>query len=130
MCRERIFGYRELSIDYLVSCASLRTFIGMKSAGEIGSKGPEGIKADPVIEPLTKLLAPKQLVNSLDEFKERGWNDALFKTMIRDNTDVSGSQFKKKTIFEYNRRSHAANDYAKLGHEVLNKIKKLEKQTV
>ncbi|MEL6303159.1 MAG: ParA family protein [Bacteroidota bacterium] len=66
----------------------------------------------------------------MDEFKERGWDDALFKTMIRDNTDVSGSQFKKKTIFEYNRRSHAANDYAKLGQEVLNKIKKLEKQTV
>ena len=66
----------------------------------------------------------------MDEFKERGWDDALFKTMIRDNTDVSGSQFKKKTIFEYNRRSHAANDYAKLGQEVLSKIKKLEKQTV
>lgn len=64
------------------------------------------------------------------EFEKNGWSDALFKTMIRTNTDIKGAQFEKKTIFEFNRKSHGANDYAKLGQEVLKKIKKMKLNTV
>lgn len=66
----------------------------------------------------------------LEEFKKREWDSALFKTMIHDNTDIEAAQFMKQTIFEYNRKSKGAQDYASLGQEVLKKIKNIEKQTV
>ncbi|MEM7487329.1 MAG: ParA family protein, partial [Bacteroidota bacterium] len=68
--------------------------------------------------------------NIMAEFDRNGWSDALFKTMIRTNTDIKGAQFEKKTIFEFNRKSHGANDYAKLGQEVLKKIKNLQLKAV
>ncbi|MDC6367230.1 MULTISPECIES: ParA family protein [Flavobacteriaceae] len=58
--------------------------------------------------------------------KENDWESALFKTKIRRNTAIEKSQLKhnRKTIFEYDQKSHGAIDYTKFGKEVLQKIKK------
>lgn len=61
-----------------------------------------------------------------EDFKDNQWEDALFKTRIRRNTAIENSQHKdnRMTIFEYDKKSPGAVDYAKLGREVANKIKK------
>ena len=62
------------------------------------------------------------------DIEEKGWGVALFDTMIRDNTAVPNSQHKtqRKTIFEFDRKSHAAQDYVSLGNEIVKKIKELK----
>lgn len=64
---------------------------------------------------------------TLKDIKENGWDVAMFQTVIRHNTAIPNSQHKsqQKTIFEYDRKSNAAQDYAKLGFEVMKKIKNL-----
>lgn len=56
---------------------------------------------------------------------DNGWENALFDTCIRVNTEIGNSQHKdnRMTIFEYNRKSKGAMDYMKLGSEILSKIK-------
>ncbi|WP_421805742.1 ParA family protein [Flagellimonas sp.] len=60
------------------------------------------------------------------DFKDNEWEDALFKTRIRRNTAIENSQHKdnRMTIFEYQKNSPGAVDYAKLGNEIARKIKK------
>ena len=64
----------------------------------------------------------------LDDIKKNKWGVPAFNTVIRRNTDIPNSQYKanRKTIFEYKKASGASQDYAKLGNEVLRKIKKLK----
>ena len=64
----------------------------------------------------------------LDDIKKNKWGVPAFNTVIRRNTDIPNSQYKanRKTIFEYKKASEASQDYAKLGNEVLRKIKKLK----
>lgn len=61
------------------------------------------------------------------EIKEKGWDVALFKTRIRSNTAIENSQFEKKTIFEFDKKSFGTMDYMNLGKEVQRKIKKDQK---
>ena len=60
------------------------------------------------------------------DFKKNQWEGALFNTRIRRNTAIENSQHKdnRMTIFEYDKKSPGAIDYAKLGKEVSTKIKK------
>lgn len=60
----------------------------------------------------------------LDEIKENGWEKALFNTRIRQNTSIGVSQAEALTIFEYDRKSNGALDYANVGIEIMNRIKK------
>lgn len=62
----------------------------------------------------------------MEDVKERGWDVAFFDTVIRSNTALGNSQYEKKTIFEYDKKSAGALDYAKLCKEVFSKIKKIE----
>lgn len=59
----------------------------------------------------------------LKEIEKRGWTDILFDTKIRINTSLKSAQFNQKTIFEFDRKSRAAEDYAKLGNEIMGIIK-------
>lgn len=68
--------------------------------------------------------------NIMKEVKDNGWDGDVFDTMIRDNTAIENSQFYFQDIFQYDRRSNGANDYAKLGQEVQKRIKKHQKQLV
>lgn len=63
----------------------------------------------------------------IEKIEDNNWGAALFNTKIRKNTAIENSQYKKQTIFEYDRKSNAAMDYMLLGEEVLSKIKKLNK---
>ncbi|MEM1001251.1 MAG: AAA family ATPase [Bacteroidota bacterium] len=60
------------------------------------------------------------------DFIENDWEEALFKTRIRRNTAIENSQHKdnRMTIFEYDINCSGAKDYAKLGKEVIKRIKK------
>lgn len=60
------------------------------------------------------------------DFKDNGWENALFETRIRRNTAIENSQHKdhRMTIFEYDKKCPGAKDYTALGKEVLKKIKK------
>lgn len=59
-----------------------------------------------------------------NDIKEKGWDTALFNTVIRSNTAIPNSQYKtvRQTIFEYDAQSNAALDYASLAAEVISKI--------
>lgn len=61
------------------------------------------------------------------DFKDNNWEQALFNTRIRRNTAIENSQHKdnRMTIFEYDKKSRGAVDYANLSKEILNKIKNL-----
>ena len=64
----------------------------------------------------------------IEELKTRGWDEDVFETIIRFNTTIAKGQFHRKTVFDFDRRSNGANDYAKLGQEVQRKIKDHQKQ--
>lgn len=48
--------------------------------------------------------------------------DKAFKTIIRDNTDLSKAALKRKTIFEYKPECNGARDYKDLCEEVLERL--------
>lgn len=64
--------------------------------------------------------------NIMETLRKKGWENDVFKTFIRSNTAVENSQFYRKTIFDYDKKSHAAKDYAKLSQEVQKRIKQYE----
>ncbi len=67
-------------------------------------------------------------VVTLEDIKNNGWGVALFNTIIRISTAIENSvhRLHQKTIFEYDRKSRGAQDYAKLGAEVQRKVNKLK----
>ena len=67
-----------------------------------------------------RLKISRNIVNTMEE---NGWGEDVFKTMIRKNTAIENSQDARMNIFDYDRKSHAAQDYAKLGGEVMKRIK-------
>jgi len=73
----------------------------------------------------SRLIISKMII---EDIKTNGWDVAMLNTIIRENTAIPNSQHKsqRKTIFEYDRKSHAAQDYAMLGAEIQKKIKKLK----
>lgn len=58
----------------------------------------------------------------LEEFKETGDEDVLFKTKIRKNTSIALSQSAKKTIFDFDAASNGAIDYTKFTEELIDKL--------
>jgi len=57
----------------------------------------------------------------LDKLREK-YEDKVFNTVIRINTQIKESQMSKKTIFEFSPYSHGAYDYYCLGKEALNRL--------
>jgi len=58
---------------------------------------------------------------ALDELKEH-MSEQLLNTVIRQNTSLAEAPAYKKNIFSYNPRSYGAEDYEKLGKEILRRI--------
>lgn len=59
----------------------------------------------------------------LEEFKQTGDEEVLFKTKIRKNTAIALSQSAKKTIFDFDQNSNGAIDYAQFTEELIEKLK-------
>lgn len=66
--KEHIFGYRGLKIDLWMSAATLKAFVRMGADETISLVQSEGVKPDPVLPPLIKILDEGQVTESLDEF--------------------------------------------------------------
>lgn len=66
---ESIFGYRNLRIDLMMSCGALKAFLDVKYDSKIRPEENDGVGPDPVLPPITKLLAPEQLASNLEDFK-------------------------------------------------------------
>ena len=66
--REHIFGYRGLKIDLWMSAATLKAFVRTSADETISLLQSEGVKPDPVLPPLIKILNEGQVTESLDEF--------------------------------------------------------------
>jgi len=74
---ENIFGYRDLSVDVDMTAATLKTRISFDC--EETMKEKDGVKPDPVLEPLIKILAENQVAKNEDEFKSEFEKDKKFK---------------------------------------------------
>lgn len=66
--REHVFGYRGLKIDLWMSAASLKAYARMKADETISLSQSEGVKPDPVLPPLVKILAEGQVTENADAF--------------------------------------------------------------
>jgi len=66
--KEHIFGYRGLKIDLWMGASSLKTFVRMKADETMSLLQSEGVKPDPVLPPLIKILAEGQCTESVDAF--------------------------------------------------------------
>jgi len=65
---ENIFGYKDLKIKLVMSSASLQSYISYSYSSKVDPAKTEGVKADDVVEPLVKFLAPGSFTESKDEF--------------------------------------------------------------
>ena len=61
---ENVFGYRNLNIDLWMCASTLKTFIGMSYDEKLDKARSDGVEPDPVIEPLLKIMAEGQVVDS------------------------------------------------------------------
>lgn len=59
----------------------------------------------------------------LETIKSQGWDNAVFKTRIRKNTDIAASQVEQLPVYEYNPKSRGARDYSEFFKEVYTKLK-------
>ncbi|MEM6863575.1 MAG: ParA family protein [Bacteroidota bacterium] len=121
-----------VAADYLIIPMAAEPFAldGFDTMASTIRKVREGPNPDLVLLGILITLYDERLIISKkirQDIIDNGWNVALFDTIIRHNTAVPNSQHRsqKKTVFEYDRKSHASQDYAKLGHEIMRKIKKL-----
>jgi len=74
---ENIFGYRDLSITVEMTAATLKTKLSFDCAETMPEK--DGVKADPVLDPLIKILGENQVAKNDDEFKSEFEKDKAFK---------------------------------------------------
>ena len=68
MYREHIFGYRGLKIDLWMSAATLKAFVRMTADETMSALQSEGVKPDPVLPPLVKILAEGQVTENINDF--------------------------------------------------------------
>ena len=61
---ENVFGYRNLNIDFWMCASTLKTYIGMSYDEKLDKARSDGVDPDPVIEPLLKIMAEGQVVDS------------------------------------------------------------------
>ncbi len=79
---ENIFGYRDLKVNMWMSASTLKTFVKM-DYGEIVDKAKaDGVEPDPVLEPLKKLLAEGQCVESSDEMKAHMTSEKVINSTV------------------------------------------------
>jgi len=94
---ENIFGYQDLKIDFWMCASTLKTFINVKYADKVDKDKTGGVDADPVLEPLLKILGEGQVVESKEEMAAHLRSDKVtkFKPMgtkideFKSNDDTS-----------------------------------------
>lgn len=65
---ENVFGYKGLKISLYMSAATLRTFLTHGYEDKVDPANTDGVKADDLIDPLVKILAPESFTFSKEEF--------------------------------------------------------------
>jgi len=65
---EVIFGYKDLRINLMMSSGSLQSFLSYSYGQKVDPAKTDGVKADDVIDPLIKILAPGSFTENKDEF--------------------------------------------------------------
>lgn len=78
---ENIFGYKGLKIDLLMTADTLESYIGHTFDNKVDPKQTDGVEADQVVDPLTKILAPNSFTFSLDDFRKSLNTDNNFHPM-------------------------------------------------
>ena len=80
---ENIFGHQGLKIDLWMAADTLKGFLRFKAQESLTADQCDGVKPDPIIEPLRKILAPDQVTDNLNEFE----------TMITKSDSSGGKKF-------------------------------------
>ncbi len=75
--QENVFGYRGLAISLQMTAGSLRAKLGFDSEGSLPEG--DGVKPDPVLEPLLELLADGQAAKNDAEWREAVDKDKEFR---------------------------------------------------
>jgi len=65
---ENVFGYRGLRVELYMAAASLKAYLAHTYEDKVDPSNTDGVKADDVIEPIVKLLAPESFTFSKEEF--------------------------------------------------------------
>lgn len=65
---ENVFGYKGLKVSLTMSAASLRAHVSHSYEDKIDPANTDGVKADDVVEPVVKVLAPESFTLSKEEF--------------------------------------------------------------
>ena len=73
---------------------------------------------------LTLFDRRKRLHKDVKELIEETFKDKVFDSVIRSNADLATAPSHFKPIFAYNPKSYGAQDYRKLGNELLKRLKK------
>ena len=76
---ENILGYQDLKIDFLISASTLKAFIDINCSKKIDKDKTDGVEADPVLEPLLKILAEGQVLASKQELATHMASDKVTK---------------------------------------------------
>jgi len=76
---ENIFGYQDLKIDFLISASTLKAFVDINYSKKIDKDKTDGVEADPVLEPLLKILAEGQVLGSKQELATHMASDKVTK---------------------------------------------------
>ena len=94
---ENVFGYRDLKIDMWMCASTLKTYLGMSYAEKIDKKNADGVEADPVIEPLIKILAEGQVVESKEALISHLESDKV-KKFVPHGSKIDEFQVKNETF--------------------------------
>jgi len=76
---ENIFGYKDLRIDFWMSASTLKTYINVNYAEKIDKIKTDGVDADPVLEPMLKIMAEGQVLESKEEMAAHLLSDKVTK---------------------------------------------------
>ena len=76
---ENIFGYKDLRIDFWMSASTLKTYIKVNYAEKIDKIKTDGVEADAVLEPLLKIMAEGQVLESKEEMASHLRSDKVTK---------------------------------------------------
>ena len=76
---ENIFGYRDLKINFWMCGSTLKSFIGYDYAEKLTKEQTGGVEADPIMEPLVKIMAEGQIVESKEELSAHMRSDKVTK---------------------------------------------------
>jgi len=73
---ENVFGYKGLRVDLYMAASSLKAYLGHSYEDKVDPSNTDGVKADDVLEPIVKILAPESYTLNKEEFMRDIESDA------------------------------------------------------